>query len=275
MAAETADERKLALYNMALRKIGAKKMTSLTDGSPAQLVISDVYPYVRDGFLCEGLWTFAQRRYALIDITEPDDTPDAWVTATAYEVGDFVLQSSLIYVCLVAHTSGTFATDLTASKWMQAMDPDDIPLTEDGVSRVYVKPSDLLKINFTNSFGAVVKAESMLVNGTATQVILSSVAGLKIIYTFQNDDLRTYFPMSFEALATRLANEICFNITESEKKAAALLEEYEKVRLPRALASDSQQGSPIEPIQNEWESARISGGLIGRTDAETWHPFWQ
>jgi len=40
-----------------------------------------------------------------------------WVTATAYAVGDIVLQSSIVYVCMEAHTSGTFATDLAASKW--------------------------------------------------------------------------------------------------------------------------------------------------------------
>lgn len=41
----------------------------------------------------------------------------AWVTATVYAVNDFVSQSSNGYVCLVAHTAGTFATDLAAGKW--------------------------------------------------------------------------------------------------------------------------------------------------------------
>jgi hypothetical protein len=52
-----------------------------------------------------------------------DWTPKGlWVTATAYVVGDVVertesgVQSS--YVCAVAHTSGTFATDWTAGKWI-------------------------------------------------------------------------------------------------------------------------------------------------------------
>lgn len=44
-------------------------------------------------------------------------TPSAWVTSTAYVVGDFVLQSGTNYYCLEAHTSGTFATDLAANKW--------------------------------------------------------------------------------------------------------------------------------------------------------------
>jgi len=42
----------------------------------------------------------------------------AWVTATGYVVGDFVQNGSVIYYCIVAHTSGTFATDLAAGKWV-------------------------------------------------------------------------------------------------------------------------------------------------------------
>jgi hypothetical protein len=42
-----------------------------------------------------------------------------WVTGAAYAIGDIVLQNALIYLCVVAHTSGTFATDLAAGKWGQ------------------------------------------------------------------------------------------------------------------------------------------------------------
>ena len=41
-----------------------------------------------------------------------------WVTATAYAKLDLVKDSNVLYLCLVAHTSGTFATDLAAAKWM-------------------------------------------------------------------------------------------------------------------------------------------------------------
>lgn len=47
-----------------------------------------------------------------------------WVTSTAYKIGDRVKESSKFYLCLVAHTSGTFATDLSASKWTQEPDID-------------------------------------------------------------------------------------------------------------------------------------------------------
>ena len=46
-------------------------------------------------------------------------SPDtaAWVTSTAYTVGQQRMQSSKIYECLINHTSGTFLTDLAAGRW--------------------------------------------------------------------------------------------------------------------------------------------------------------
>lgn len=47
----------------------------------------------------------------------PLDWEGAWLTATAYQVNDAVKEAGSSYICLEAHTSGTFATDLAANKW--------------------------------------------------------------------------------------------------------------------------------------------------------------
>lgn len=50
----------------------------------------------------------------------PEFTDVAWLTATAYDVGDLVLfTDGHVYKCLIAHTSGAFATDLADVKWLQ------------------------------------------------------------------------------------------------------------------------------------------------------------
>jgi hypothetical protein len=41
----------------------------------------------------------------------------AWTTSTAYVVNDIVSTSGSSYICVIANTSGTFATDLAAGKW--------------------------------------------------------------------------------------------------------------------------------------------------------------
>lgn len=42
----------------------------------------------------------------------------AWATTTGYVVDDYVTESGSLYRCLVAHTSGTFADDLSAGDWL-------------------------------------------------------------------------------------------------------------------------------------------------------------
>lgn len=51
-------------------------------------------------------------------VISTDGSVTAWVTATAYYEGQFVTQTAVTYRCLIAHTSGTFATDLAAGKWV-------------------------------------------------------------------------------------------------------------------------------------------------------------
>jgi hypothetical protein len=59
---------------------------------------------------------------------------DAWFTANNYKTGDRKSESGSIYACLETHTSGTFATDLAAGKWIE-VDADGLD-TLDG-RRIY------------------------------------------------------------------------------------------------------------------------------------------
>ena len=56
-------------------------------------------------------------RFHIEGATLLSPTPAAWLTTTAYTVGALVAQGGSKYYCTTAHTSGTFATDLTAGKW--------------------------------------------------------------------------------------------------------------------------------------------------------------
>jgi len=59
------------------------------------------------------------KQTGIIEITGVVDAASfpAWVTATAYVRGDYVVQAGAYYLCLVGHTSGVFATDLAAGYW--------------------------------------------------------------------------------------------------------------------------------------------------------------
>lgn len=46
----------------------------------------------------------------------------AWTTATSYIPGDFVVESNRYAVCLIAHVSGVFNTDVAAARWVVLID---------------------------------------------------------------------------------------------------------------------------------------------------------
>ena len=49
--------------------------------------------------------------------TSSQELATQWATAQSYIVDQIVIENNIIYICDIAHTSGTFATDLSAGKW--------------------------------------------------------------------------------------------------------------------------------------------------------------
>lgn len=271
------DADKLALSNRALFMIGAARITDFeqADSTEAEAV-NAVYDDVRDEFLMDEPWSFAQLRTELIDITEPSDTPDDWVTATAYVLGDYVVSGSVNYACIVAHTSGTFATDLAAGKWQRMATEEEFPVTFDNVSRVYYLPTDFLKLYKINS-GGNYQITRMLIGSSYYTVLLANAENLHVIYIYRNDDPDTYSGIARTAFATRLAAELTLYLKESSKTRTDLMEEYHKIWLPKARSKDSQQNAPETVSQHQWEMERLaSGGAIYPPfpGAETWFDAW-
>ena len=293
---------KLTIYNKALVLCGGRRLAAVTDEVEEQRIISLVYDDCRDDVLMEHPWTFAQKRAELINMTHPSvdlwvtatayvvgdtvffndvvynclvaNTSDifsvelaaldwevklTWVTATGYAVGDQVYESGLNYTCLEAHTSGTFSTDLTATKWILS---EVLAMTEDGVQTIFYRPTDLLEISLVSNRSALIMVEESR--------ILTNV-----IDTFQLDTPSLYTSQFRNALAGKIAAEVCFAITESATKAEKLLEKYHAVTLPKAVFSDSTQGTPREAQDGEWITARIisGGGLFGTSSDSVWHPI--
>ena len=296
---------KVGLWNIALTMIGSPRLSTITDEVEEQRAISAVYDDVRDEVLKEFDWGFARKRVALIDIKVPSAT--AWATATAYAVGDEVEYEEVHYTCLVANTSTDFAADLAAVSWETTTDwvtatqyilgdqvynagvsyacidahtssalfatdlasvywllSERLELTEDRINYIYRLPSDFLKLTLVSDSKAIVKLEGSR--------LLSDTTDLKIGYTYQNDTPSTYTSEFTIALANKLAYEISFNLINSTTKTKALLERYENVTLPKATAIDSQQGTPKQPIADDWELSRLSGSGSFKTTGEVWHP---
>lgn len=94
--------------NASLGKIGAKQFTLAVQTSIEGVQANLHFAQTRDSLLRSFEWSFAKTRIAIVS---------DWLTDTVYTTDQYVWQSSLLYKCIIAHTSGTFATDLTAAKW--------------------------------------------------------------------------------------------------------------------------------------------------------------
>lgn len=65
-------------------------------------------PTLANGSLNSGYWEV---------FTEGFRTKGTWAPATEYFINDIVIRGGTSYICLLRHTAGTFATDLSASRW--------------------------------------------------------------------------------------------------------------------------------------------------------------
>ncbi|NOQ73232.1 MAG: hypothetical protein GQ574_14590 [Crocinitomix sp.] len=62
----------------------------------------------------------ASLKVAGVTVTDATYVPDwegPWETSTPYTINDLVSEAGSTYICLVAHTSGTFSSDLTSNYW--------------------------------------------------------------------------------------------------------------------------------------------------------------
>ncbi len=270
---------KLAVANQALQLIGSYNAitdfgTGSADTSPEAVAVGNAYDTARQAFLVDNPWTFARTRTLPIAITAPTTTPSAWLTNTVYAAGAYVLQNSINYVCLLPHTSGVFATDLAAGKWTAAADA--LTVTMDNISVVYTIPTNFLAL-YQVSQSSIFQVEFTPCNAVLTKCLLSDTANLGIVYIFDNDDPSTYFAKAKKAFIKLLASEITIYLSSATKTRLQLLTEYEEVDLPQAQAKDSQQGTPLQPDQYEWERMRFIGtGPIfpPNPGAQTWITVW-
>ncbi len=120
-----------------------------------------------------------------------------------------------------------------------------------GVTVVYQRPSDIIRIFGTNDNKAIWQDEG--------DYIVSDTAGLGIRYV-QYLDVPSKYTASFtDAFIDKLAADCAFMILNSATIAAKYLEKYEKLTLPKAMAENSQGGTQPGMEDNAWIDARDTG----------------
>jgi hypothetical protein len=81
--------------------------------------VDDIEDAVAAAATAQAAAALAQAAAAIAQSAEASLLRDAgnWTTATAYRPSDLVTQAGSTYICQIAHTSGTFSTDLSANRW--------------------------------------------------------------------------------------------------------------------------------------------------------------
>lgn len=121
-----------------------------------------------------------------------------WVTSTAYAVMDLVESSGSSYICVTAHTSGVFATDYAAEKWM-IMTPVGAAATTN-----FFKPSNNTPAVAPTAAGtdAVAIGSGAVVSGTrAIAVGKANATGTDSLAASITDSTTTYGAQATQSIA--------------------------------------------------------------------------
>ena len=117
-----------------------------------------------------------------------------------------------------------------------------------GISTVYVRPSDIIRIYGVHAHGIQWK--------DIGDYIVADADGLGLEYVAFLDDPTKYPSLFIDALVDKLASDIAYMIVNSGTLGEKYLEKYEKISLPKATAANSQSGIQQTLRDDAWELAK-------------------
>ena len=225
------------IVNLALLRLGANTITSLSDGSRNATAANVIYDMIRDEILRSFDWGFAKRRAWLdektpnkVTITGVTKANPGVVTYTHVGVsdpsnGDKVEIAGV--VGMVALNGNQYVVDNvnTTAETFELLDTDTSAMTVYGsagtAERVipvsdewiycYDKPSDCLAVREVND-------DPNILFEMNEDGIYCDTKDISITYTKQVTDVSVFDVIFVSALAARLAGELAIPITGSKKK---------------------------------------------------------
>jgi hypothetical protein len=149
---------------------------------------------------------------------------------------DLVLES---HPWRFARKRAVLAASVTAPDW--------------GYTTAYPVPSDFLRLLSTDTFEGDHEVE-------AGQILTSdydSTEALNIRYLARIEDTGAFTPAFVDALATRWAAELVMPVTKSVSRRRELLEEYEKICLPRARRVEGMGSASRREPDSDFLNSRL------------------
>jgi hypothetical protein len=126
----------------------------------------------------------------------------------------------------------------------------------DQVNNIFQLPSDIIRIFGVSDPSAIWRIEQ--------QQLLTNVSQIGILYVFNLTDT-TKFSSSFtDAFADKLAADMSYSILNSTTETKMLLEKYNGASLPKAMAENSQEGTPAQVQDDLWSYSRFGFAPVNR-----------
>jgi hypothetical protein len=234
------------IVNRALVKLGAKRILTLADNVKEAREASFIYDMVRDEEMRAHNWKFAIRRasieYLLPDLLTP------YSPVTGYDVGDI----AGTYYCTAA-TTGNAPPD---NRYWYNLVP------EFGFNYAYLLPADHLRlIQAGEYFPGLDLTDYANLPNTDYEIegrfILTNLPEpLKIRYIARVEDTAQYDPLFVEALACKLAYELCETITNSDSLKERLERDY-RIQIVRAISRNAIESPPARVADDTWVMSRL------------------
>lgn len=183
--------------NRALQKLGAKRITSLTENSPNARDCNAAYEILRDAELRKHPWSFARKRASLA----ADGTDPAF-----------------------------------------------------GYDKRYALPTDFLRLTEENSNELRTQYPDLQIEGR--YILTDNDAPLQVVYIATVSDPNEFDALFVEALASKIAYELCEKITQSNTKKAAAGADYRDA-IREAKRTNAIERPSLEPPEDTWVTARI------------------
>jgi hypothetical protein len=256
----------LECANIALTKIGAAQITDLAGTEETAKACNLVLDPLRKSLLRMHPWNFAVKRDnvepTFIGISNATDSGGliqiqtasnhGWSTGNVVTIEDVDgVPANGTWTITVVDADEFTLDDSTFSGTYTASDDDQVTLAPDfGFAYQIAIPSDCLRILRVNEVtGANYRIER--------NKILTDDYPVELKYVY---DVTTYTEMDvefYQILATGLAADICYRITQSSAKEAELKDQFKKM-LSKVRFDDASE-DPGEVLEaNDWIDSRFS-----------------
>lgn len=229
---------KTDICNLALRRIGADPVTTEElEASPVVAVAAihcDLqYEQTRDAIQRSHAWTFNKTRIRLAS---------TWATSKAYTIDQYVLNDSVWYKCLVAHTSGTLADEpgtgaVEGTYWVTLTDAQVTPPFE--YTYYFDLPADYLNRRYV--FEGNVAGKTNYTYQVEGNKLYTDDATVDLVYSAQVTTVASFDPLYIELLYLTLAKKFATAIAKDAKLEQGIREELKPLMSKvRALDKNEQ-----------------------------------